>query len=174
MKEEFIGLNAHTIVIDDLTSNNQEEIITDKELQRYKVKLKIKKTMKVYNDMLDISTTDIVDEMIGNKGLKMVTTKNNVRSNKLEDGVINKLNADTFVGIIDDIVYKELYGIYREIIHNRYMEELTVGETYNSVRNDFLKIPRKSNRYGIATFYRDKWKSEVAFYKKIIKNLKNF
>lgn len=160
------GYNAHTVATD--------EVVSDEELFRYKVKLKIKKTMKAYNDMLDKATTDVVDEMIGNKGPSIVTSKSNVVNKKLEDGVISKLSAQEFVDLIDDIVYNQLYGVYREIIHNRYMEEMSVEETYRTVRKEFLKVPRKSNKYGIATFYRDKWKAEVAFYKKINKNINKF
>ncbi len=164
------GYNAHTIVADEL--HNHDEIISDEQLFRYKVKLKIKKTMRVYNDMLDKSTTSVVDKMLGNKGFSSVPIKSNLASKTLENEVINKASADEYIDIIDDIVYKQLTGLNRVIIDSRYMEELSINETYSAVRN-YLKI-KDSNKYVRRTFYRDKFKAEIAFYKKIIKNIKNF
>lgn len=154
-----------------MIDNTAEEIISDKELFRIKVRLKIKKVMTIYYKMIDILTSSIVDEMLASRTFDTVGGKTKIKTSNLEEKVINKEAARDFVNLIDDIIQQQLYGLYREIIITRYVEQNTVYETYIHVREEYLKIPSHSEKYSERTFYRDKWKAELAFYRKVNKYL---
>ncbi len=157
---------AHTITIDE------GEVISDKELFRYRVKLKIKKTMDLYNELLAKDSDEYYEESLGSKEMKSVSTRSNVIKKPTEDSAISKASRDKFIEAVEDIVTNQLRGLNRVIIFARYMDELSIDETYDAVKN-YLKI-KETHKYVKRTFYRHKFKAEVAFYKKIIKNIRNF
>ena len=151
-----------------------QEVLKDNELFRYRVRIRIRKVMRIYNEMLEQSTADIVDALLGGSGFQqsVIKSKNKV-NRKLEDEVIKKISAENYVRAVDEVVYSDIKGLYREIIHNRYMEEMTVDKTYYVVKKDYLKIPLESSNYSRSTFYRDKYRAEVMFYRKINQKIKN-
>ncbi|QVK17733.1 hypothetical protein KHQ81_12910 [Mycoplasmatota bacterium] len=151
-----------------------DEVISDEEISNYKIRLKIRKTMKLYWDSLDLAYTteeELANKMIGNKSIRN-TPGTNYNSKQLEEETIKHLTAKNIVSTIDDIIENQLKGLNQLIIDSVYIQEEPKDDTMDRIKN-YLRMP-KNKEYPKSTYYRHRRKAERIFYLKIIKKLNFF
>ncbi len=152
----------------------RDEVISDEELNNYRIRIKLKTIMKLYWKSIDLavlSTEDIAHKMIGNKGMSY-SPKSTYNSNRLEDESLEHITAKNIVETIDDIIENQLKGLSQLIIDSVYIQEESKDDTMDRIKN-YFKIP-KNRDYPKSTYYRHRQKAERSFYLKIIKNLNKF